>query len=574
MASAINILVGELDTPIQEEISLPLQKKCIGLLENSPGNRYGFLFDTLGQLYPVEFRRISSDDHNGLDAVIALDGNIAAGLAAAANGLPVLVFGKECERRAVNGSQPVRFGETEDLTACLRNQVMTEKQDTGGCSIAVEAGDQIFASRAAGPVWVNRPGGLGSCQLAGVPPPSLVEGEHLFEHFNGRRFMGLLPLMHFLRQVVKDVDWQCPTTRACFVFDDPSLYWRSYGFLNYCTLAAHSIKHNYFASVATIPLDAWWANGRVVETLRSCHPRISLLIHGNNHTCGELVSQRNGATPLAIAAQALQRIERFERRHGVSVSKIMEAPHGAFGKSFYAPLLALNYEAALTGTELLVKHNPQTVWPAGVGMDMSEILGGGLPVLPRIKMSVDWKNEVLLAAFLGQPIVLVGHHTDAADQLQVLAEFAGVINSLPAATWASPQDIARSNYKQFRRRNALYLKLYSRAVHVVVPEGVNEVFIHLPRVGTDGAGETLVIKNHGEELLRVTGHEVIGPVSVSAGQALDISSLAEIQVDFRSVKPSGARCWPVARKVMMEIRDRSAPLRRRVQRTFHLGKEN
>ncbi len=538
------------------------------MLENPPSGRYGFLFDALGQLYPIEFKRVSPGARDGLDAVIVLDGNTAAGLAAAADGLPALVVVSEVGKRAVNGGQSVHFGETPDLEACLRNQVMTERDGTGGCSIPCEPGDQVFAASGENAIWVSRPRGSGSCQLTGIPPPSLGKGEYLFEHLNGRRFMGLLPLMHFLRQVVKDTDWKCPAPRACFVFDDPSLYWRSYGFLDYHALAAHSDRHNYFASVATIPLDAWWVNGRVAETLRSSHPRLSLLIHGNNHTSKELVSQTNGATPLAIAAQALQRVEGLERRHGVSVSKIMEAPHGAVGNSFFPPLLALNYEAALTSTELLVKHNPKTAWPAGVGMDMSEMLGGGLPVLPRIKMSADWKNEVLLAAFLGQPILLAGHHQDAADQLQLLAEFAGVINSLPAATWASPQDIVRSNYKEFRSGNALFLKLYSRTVHVVTPEGVNEIFINRRWVGTEGAGETLVIKSRGEELLRVTGAEVVGPISVSAGQPLDISSLPINQIDFRSVKSSGAICWPVARKVMMEIRDRIAPLRRRARKMF------
>lgn len=533
------------------------------MLENPPSDRYGFLLDALGQLYPVEFKRVPPGVFDGLDAAIVFDGNIAAGLAAAANGLPTLVLGKEREKQAVSGSQPVLFGETEDLEACLRNQVMAEKDGIGGCSIPCEAGDQVLAASGENAIWVKRPRGSGSCQLTAVPPPSLGKGEYLFEHLNGRRFMGLLPLMHFLRQVVKDVDWKSPAPRACFVFDDPSLYWHSYGFLDYRALAAHSVRHNYFASVATIPLDAWWVNRRVAETLRSFHPRLSLLIHGNNHTYRELVSQRNGATPLAIAAQALQRVAGLERRHGVSVSRIMEAPHGAVGKSFFAPLLALNYEAALTSTELLVQHNPQTTWPASVGMDMSEILGAGLPALPRIKMSADWKNEVLLAAFLGRPIILAGHHQDAADQLQLLAEFAGVINSLPAATWASPQDIIRSNYKKFRNGNALFLKLYSRAVHFEAPTGVNEIFINRPWVGTEGAGETLVIKSGGGELLRAAGMELVGPISVSDGQPLDIASLPANPVDFRSVKTSGARCWPVTRKVMMEIRDRIAPLWKR-----------
>jgi hypothetical protein len=547
-----------------------IRKKLVGLSGVPQGESLGMLFDALARLFPVEFRVVDGRNHGFLDALIVLDGKLANGLAAAAKGLPAMVMmqgGKE-HINSDSGDQTVRFGGTQDLEGCLRNQVLTEKQDTGGGPIPGEAGDQILASRTTGAVWVNRSRGLGVCQLVGVPPPSLGNGDYLFEHLNGRRFMQLLPLMHFLRQVVKDIDWKCPVPRACFVFDDPSLYWHSYGFLNYHALAAHSAKHNYFVSVATIPLDAWWVNGRVAATLRSCYPRLSLLIHGNNHAYKELVARTNGKTPLAVAAQALQRMEGLERRHGVAVSRIMEAPHGVIGEAFFAPLLALNYEAALATTELLVRNSPQKAWRAGVGMDMTEIMGGGLPVLPRIRMSAEWKTEVLLAAFLRQPIVLAGHHQDAAGHLDFLSVFAGVINNLPTATWASPQGMLRSNYKEFRRERALFLKLYSRAVHIVVPEGVSEIFISRPWVGSEGPGETLVIKCRGEELLRVTGPEIIGPVPVASGQALGICSLPMNQVDFRGVRSSGTQCWPVARKLMMEIRDRIAPLRRRADKAF------
>jgi hypothetical protein len=547
-----------------KEDSINIRKKLVGLSGAPQGGFRGLLFDAVARLLPVEFRVVDNLNHETLDAVIVLDGNVSNGLAAAVKGLPAMIMAKEGGKQMFSGNQCVQFGGAQCLEPCLRHQVMTEKLDTGGRSIPVLSGDEILASTANGAVWVNRSSGLGAAyQLVGIPLPSLSEGEHLFEHLNGCLFMQLLPLMHFLRQVVKDIDWKCPAPRACFVFDDPSLYWHSYGFLNFHALAVHAVKHNYFASVATIPLDAWWVNSRVAATLRSSHPRLSLLIHGNNHTSKELVSQTNGAPPLAIAAQALQRMEGIERRHGVAVSRIMEAPHGAVGNSFFPPLLALNYEAALTSTELLVKNNPQMGWPASIGLDTTEILGGGLPVLPRIRMSAEWKNEVLLAAFLGQPIVLAGHHQDAAGQLEFLSEFAGFINKLPAVTWASPQGIVRSNYKELRRGNALFLKLYSRTVDVAVPEGVSEIIVNRPWVGSEGAGETLVVKSRGEELLRVAGSEIIGPVPVVAGQALEITSLPVKQIDFRSVKTSGARCWPVARKLMMEIRDRTAPLRHR-----------
>ena len=183
---------------------ISISKRLVGLSGGLSGSSLGFLFESLARLFPVDFRVVDGRLHEPLDALIVLDGNASNGYAAAEKGLPALVMMKDGECQLNGGEQTVRFGRAPHLETCLRHQVMTESQDTGGCSIPCGAGDQILASTTTGAVWVSRPRGSGLCQLAGVPLPSLSKGEYLFEYLNRRRFMQLLPLMHFLRQVVKE----------------------------------------------------------------------------------------------------------------------------------------------------------------------------------------------------------------------------------------------------------------------------------------------------------------------------------------------------------------------------------
>ena len=279
--------------------------------------------------------------HDGLDALLVLDGNQEAGLGAAAARVPTLVvMQRDSAAGAVKGRE-VRFGSSSALDTFLRGQVMVDPSESACCQLPAEAGDEILAAKAGDPIWLRRLTAGGACQVVGIPIPELREGEFLFEHLNGTRFMGLLPMMHFLRQVVKGGDWQAAAPRACLVFDDPSLYWRSYGFLDYRLLGAHSAKHGYCAAVATIPIDAWWVSSKVGAMFRSCHPRLSLLIHGNNHTFCELASKNGSTQLLELAAEARRRMERMKRRHQLQVQPIMEAPHGVNADGLFEHLLAL-----------------------------------------------------------------------------------------------------------------------------------------------------------------------------------------------------------------------------------------
>lgn len=532
-------------------------KKIVGVSGDPLNQRYGALFIALAQLYPVEFCEVSPRNFETVDALIVLDGNLAAGLEAAAAGVPSFVaMGGTGEPDRVANAH-VRFGSSRRIDVYLRGQTMVASRKSEFHPLVLRDGDDLLASEDGCPAWIARPCGSGACDLVAASPPALREDEYLFQYLNARRFMELLPLMHFLRQRVTGIGWDGPAPRACFVFDDPSFYLRSYGFLNFRRLAEHATAHNYFVSVATIPLDTWWVNKDVAKTFQSFNPRLSVLVHGNNHTRHEMLSARKQFNHQAVAAQAMHRMERLARRRGISFLKVMEAPYGALANSMFQNLLRLGYEGALCTTELLLRHNPGETWPAAIGMDRSEMLGGGLPVIPRIKMTAGWRNDVLLAAFLRQPIVVVGHHQDAADEMTTLKEFAETVNRLEGVTGSNLEGMLRTNYKQRIEGAVLAVRMYSRRLNIRIPPGIQRLQIHRPWL-EKGRTELLVISVGNQAKSVEDAGSVTDELQIPDGAgSVEVESKVENPLDLAAVNLPSEVLWPVARKIMKEIRDRS-----------------
>ena len=68
------------------------------------------------------------------------------------------------------------------------------------------------------------------------------------------------------------------------------------------------------------------------------------------------------------------------------------------------------------------------------------------PILPRWGFAGNTRNTILLAAFLGQAIVLRGHHLDLKQGTELLDELAHFINGLGPVTWSNMTNISRRNY--------------------------------------------------------------------------------------------------------------------------------
>jgi len=513
-------------------------------------------------MFPVDFVPGRASVKTVLDAAVVFNIGGKTDEPPGIQGVPAYVASDNPAQRVGRNSWGVKFGSSRSLNPSLREQVLEDAELREFLPLAPRAGDEVLASSGGQPIWILRGTGAGSVHWVGALPLPLLEDQCLWERFRAGCFMRVLPLIVFLRQLTRENDWQYGR-QACFVVDDPSLYWPSYGYLDFRRLAEHARVHGYYVSVATIPLDTRWPNPRTLAIFRANAPRLSLLIHGNDHLKQELASPRSVEQSVRLLAQALRRFERLERGDGLEVCRVMEAPHGAFAKDVLEGLRSLDFEGVMASADLLVRHNPKVRWSATLGLDAAGLLAEvGLPSIPRIIMTKDWKSSVLLAGVLDQPLVLAGHHADAADGMERIAEFAQLVQSIGGVTWATPTGILRSNYKQLRQGRALHIQLCSRRVHLTVPGGVEEIWIHRPWLapGDDGGGLAVLCGQEQRRASQPAGRGVCGPFPVKQTENLVVACPPKNGVDFKTLAPPPPSLRPVFRKILVELRDRCGPM--------------
>jgi hypothetical protein len=92
-------------------------------------------------------------------------------------------------------------------------------------------------------------------------------------------------------------------------------------------LAADARKQRFYVSIAVVPPDCWWISVKMRELFRENAPRVSTLLHGNNHTRDALARATSDHENLALLAQALRRFRRLEQQPGIEVCRVMECPH-------------------------------------------------------------------------------------------------------------------------------------------------------------------------------------------------------------------------------------------------------
>jgi hypothetical protein len=401
-----------------------------------------------------------------------------------------------------------------------------------------------------------------------VEPPKLTDDQYLCEYLQAGQFLRLLPLFHFLREVTEDLAWTAPPLRACFMFDDPNLHGSSYGYINYREILKHSKIHNYHVSLATIPIDAWYVHPETANLFHENASRISLLIHGNNHTREEMAFSGTDGYKLGLLAQAVKRIERFERNSGLEVSRVMAAPHSACTEDMMHLMLLLGYEAICLPWNSLFRFNPHHRWSPTIGLDMVGFQNSGLPIIPRVRLRPewnpqlrlypDWKTGIILNAFLSQPIIPMGHHQDAGGGMELLAQVADTINRLGNIKWMDMKGIARSNYMTRLEGKLLRIKMYSRRIALQVPEDIDEISVERPWIAEDSETETLLCKQTGP--LKLTAGRVATGISVQSLNTIEIMSVPNTTLHHTDVPSPPFRLWPVARRLLTESRDRVLPI--------------
>jgi hypothetical protein len=523
--------------------------------------RHPRLFAALAVLFPVCFETKGENSSAEPDARIVLADTRDAFDMATMREAPAYVILSRVGRSRRYTNEAVQFSNVGALAACLRNLALPDPESGNFCPIDMEAGDEVLATKAGHPCWVRRPatGGKGSVDFVSVAPVQLAENEHVADAFNRERYLGLLPLIHFLRLITGNNGWQSPIRRACIVIDDPCLSRESYGCLSFSSLAAHAHLRNYHAAIATVPLDSGRVSPSNKALFREAPDRLSLLIHGNDHVSLEMARHYEHQERLAILAQAIQRVSHLEDRQSLPVSRVMEPPYGIISRGMMEPLLTLGYEAVLITSQRFMGCNRDFEFPPQFGLESAECLSGGLCMLPRIRMAPGWKTEVILAELLGQPIIVAGHHYDAAQGMALFEEIADTVNGLGTTRWSNVTEIARGHYRTRKEGGDFCVRLGSRRISLDVPEGIERITIERPWI-TDGAQETLIIKTAGTTSSpRQVSAGASESIATGGARKLEILSPKSDALDPASVPSRRIRIWPKVRRFLMEARDRAYP---------------
>ncbi len=556
------------------------------------------VLDWLERVYPVRFELEGGSDPRTVDGVLVLEG---ARLDEAPEHLPRLVL-TAAERRRDQTTHPSsaavddahstarhdarskaghdgsRFAAVQDWQAIpphdsspsstvaladdgrlarpLRKRKIAERARAGELALTPQSARDVLArveERAAW--WQSGDGGL-HCSL--YPLAELGGGQTLRDHLCPGSFMGLLPLLHFLGQLLGDQGWKLPPPRAAFVIDDPNLHWPSYGFLKYRELASNALRHGYHLAFATVPLDGWRVDARAVARIGENPGALSLLVHGNDHVARELAELSDDRQAEAAMAQALRRIAALERDSGLSVARVMAPPHGVCSEAALRAMFRLGFEAACISRPYPWRDGLPAPSPLA-GWHPTELVAGGIPVAPRQALTAS-REDLVFRALLGQPLILHGHHGDFAGGLDLLEQAAADINDLGEVRWGALEGVAGGAYATRTVDGMLLVQMYGRRVSVDIPEGITTVRV-LAQEPLGGAGWHEV--RHGDGVAQMSFKEGVGvskTLAAGAGGTLDLELAAERPLDPLQVAAPRRKAWPLARRLLVEGRDRLQPL--------------
>jgi hypothetical protein len=431
------------------------------------------LFSVLEQLLPIKF---FLGKKNGIepDGVVASDSE-ANSDAAITHSLsfssPIAL-----ENKSLQIETEVKFADDIDVPFPFRGRSVKTKLSQVGAFLSLKNNEKILAATTAGPIWaILEIAGIKHFRSA-LPLPHISGEQNFNDVFNGQCFLEMLVFLQFIREISQKTSYQSPPLRASFIIDDPNLHWSSYGFVDYRETIARAEKENYHVAFATIPLDTWYTHRATADLFRKYPQRLSLLIHGNNHAKEELVLNYPNQMRKALLGQAIERIKHLEQKANLRISRVMVPPHGACSDKMLGELPKFGFEAACISAGSLRAHNKDKQWTKTLGFFPSEIIKG-CPVLPRWGLTGNVENTLLVAAYLGQPLILRGHHQDFKDGGLMFDKFARFINSLGEVFWSNINDLSRLNYLWRIEGTRCYVKPLSNNICFKPPREATEIII-------------------------------------------------------------------------------------------------
>ncbi len=273
-----------------------------------------------------------------------------------------------------------------------------------------------------------------------------------------REFLSALPAAMYVKWAFDGTCWEPPLTTACMVIDDPLLRPR-YGFLDFRRLLDLMLAHKFATNIAFIPWNWRRSARKVVRLFRENPERLSLSVHGCDHTGGEFGIQDSERLAWR-AKQAVIRMARHEALTGIRFDPVMVFPQGVFSRVAMKVLKRTGF-IAVVNTEV-VGNDPQ---PFKVSVadywDVAVRNYSDFPIFTRRYPSHGIENFAF-DILLGKPCLVVIHHDDCRDNCKPLMEFIDRLNSLNARlSWCDLGQVVRRSFRQREiARGLVELEMY------------------------------------------------------------------------------------------------------------------
>jgi hypothetical protein len=289
------------------------------------------------------------------------------------------------------------------------------------------------------------------------------------------RFLEIAPLMMFLWYACGERCWHSHGYYANLTIDDPCLR-EPYGLLSYRELLKEMQKANFHTTIALIPWYFDCSEPQVVSLFREHAKRFSICIHGNNHDGYEFYKYETEvedpwpAKPLdlqeANIKQALARMGEFKRLTGLPWDRIMVFPHGIAPAKTLGLLKKYNFLATSNARNVpLGSDEPNDVLFRLKPLTLSF---ENFASLRRNAAKGRTKADIAIDLFLGNPILLYGHHNLFQGGIDSFNRIADVVNNTePSVKWQSLGFIARHLYLKRIRDDGNYdVRAFCRSIEL------------------------------------------------------------------------------------------------------------
>jgi hypothetical protein len=365
-------------------------------------------------------------------------------------------------------------------------------------------------------------------------------------------FSRLLPAAMFLKSVFKSRCWHSKHSFGNFIIDDPPLK-RSYGYLNYRDLVSKMDKLDFASTIAFIPWNYRRIDKEVAQLFRERPDRLSLCVHGCDHTGGEFSS-----TDMAVLNSKVQlasaRMKILNRQSGLWYSKAMVFPQGRFSTEALTALKSNNYFAAINSSALAANSAAKAPLTVGDFLQPASTRYGDFPVFLRRYPGAS--EQFAFDLFFGKPLLAVEHHSYLKDGGARLTEFISRLNSFETLQWTGLHEVLTKSHLERETDNEITLCRLFTNHHIIENSSERErVFIVTKFESGDVPIQTILVNDEITKF-RVTGNLLEFKARVRARSSIVVN------IVYRNLLPrietgrgvaTRSRVW--TRRMLSEFRD-------------------